>query len=408
MPVYEYTALNNKGKTIAGIIDAESSFVARQKLRATKQFPVSIKEVQETAEKKESWQQSIFRSFARIRQSEVSIMTRQLSTLISAGFPLVTAIDSMIPQTKSTAFKRVLAHIKDSIVEGNSFAASLSQYPEIFPPLFTNLVAAGESSGTLEIVLERLADIMEKQQALYSRIKAALAYPILMMLIGSAVLFFLMTYIVPSISSIFIEMDQVLPTPTQFLIKASNIMKSYWWVLLILGIMLYVAFRNFKKTTTGRYYNDKIVLSFPIVGILIKKLAVARFARTLGSLLENGVSMLTALEIVKNIVGNIHLSDTIVDAAKEVGKGKALGAAISESDVFPNLAVQMIQIGEQSGELEKMLNKVADIFEREVESSVLSMTSLLEPIMILVMAVFVGFVVISICLPIFEMNQLIK
>jgi general secretion pathway protein F len=202
-------------------------------------------------------------------------------------------------------------------------------------------------------------------------------------------------------------MNQVLPAPTRFLITISDIFKSYWWIFFLVIIGSLLIFRSLKKTTTGIYFLDKTILYLPGIGLLAKKLAVARFSRTLGSLLENGVSMLSALEIVKNIVGNVLISNTIDTAAKEVGKGHGLGAALSESSLFPNLSIQMIQVGEQSGELESMLAKVADVFENEVESSIMSMTSLIEPIMILIMGVIVGFIVLSICLPIFEMNQLI-
>jgi general secretion pathway protein F len=203
-------------------------------------------------------------------------------------------------------------------------------------------------------------------------------------------------------------MNQTLPAPTRFLIIISDIFKNYWWVIIIgIGIFLFIL-RAVKKTVKGGYFFDKIKLISPIFGPLIKKLATARFARTLGSLLENGVSMLPALGIVKNIVANVLIADVIEAASKEVGKGKGLGPALAEGEIFPDLSIQMIQVGEQSGKLEDMLNKIADVFEGEVETSIMSMTSLLEPVMILIMAVIVGFIVLSICLPIFEMSQLVR
>ncbi len=407
MPVYEYKALTQKGKTTSGIIDAESPIVARQKIRAFKAFPVAVKEVHDSPTKKESRTLSFARYFQRVTPSEVAVMTRQLATLISAGFPLVSAIDILIPQTRSNAFKRQLAKIKDSIVEGNSFARSLSLYPRSFSELYVNMVHAGETSGTLEIVLERLADITEGQQALKQRIRSALAYPVLMTFIGTVVLFLLLTFIVPSITSIFADMDQILPAPTIFLINTSAFFKKYWWLILALGAAMLIALRSIVNTSKGRYLLDKSMLLLPGSGLLVKKLAVARFARTLGSLLENGVSMLIALEIVKNIVGNQLIASAIEDAAKEVEKGQDLGTALAQSKIFPDISIQMIIVGEQSGRLESMLNKIADVFEGEVESSVMSMTSLIEPLMILIMGIAVGFIVLSICLPIFEMNQLV-
>ncbi len=408
MPVYEYTALDAKGKMTSGIIDADGARSARQKLRATGIFPVDVKESQETPEKKTTRSTDLFSYLRRVRPAEIAIMTRQLSTLITAGFPLVSAIDSLVPQTKSHRLKTILAQVKDAIVEGQSFAQALSQYPGIFTPLFINMVRAGETSGTLEIVLERLADITEKQQDLKNRIQTALAYPVFMCIIGVLVLFVLLTYIVPSITSIFTDMNQVLPTPTRVLIFLSGFFKSFWWVILIFIIAAGIALHRVKKTEKGRYVYDKTMLSLPVFGVLTGKLAVARFTRTLGSLLENGVSMLIALDIVKNIAGNVLISDVVQNAAQEVGKGQALWASLKEGQIFPQLSIQMIQVGEQSGELEGMLNKIADVFEKEAENSIMRLTSYLEPIMILVMGCIVGFIVLSICLPIFEMNQLIR
>ena len=408
MPVFEYTALDSNGKTTSGIIDAEGALAARQKLRTAGIFPVSIKETLEATPKKASRTFALTRGLGRIKPVEVSMMTRQLATLIGAGFPLVSALDALVPQTKSHRFKKILAQIKNLIVEGNSFAQALSKYPGAFSPLYVNMVRAGETSGTLEIVLERLADITEKQQALMNRIQTALAYPVFMMVIGTVVLLVLMIYIVPSITSIFADMDQVLPTPTRILIFLSDFFKSYWWSIIIVLVAIGVFFNRAKKTTKGRYWIDKTLLLLPGMGILSKKLAVARFARTLGSLLENGVSMLVAMDIVKNIAGNILIADSVETAAIEVGKGQGLGAALSGSGIFPQLSIQMIQVGEQSGQLENMLTKIADVYEREVETSILRLTSYLEPVMILVMGSIVGFIVLSICLPIFEMNQLIR
>ena len=408
MPVFEYTALDSRGKTTSGIIDAEGAQVARQKLRTSGIFPISIKETLEAAPKKAPRVFALTRRLGRVKPVEVSMMTRQLSTLIGAGFPLVSALDALVPQTKSHGFKKILAQIKDLIVEGNSFAQALLKYPGAFSPLYVNMVRAGETSGTLEIVLERLADITEKQQALKNRIQTALAYPIFMMVIGTVVLLVLLIYIVPSITSIFADMDQVLPTPTRILIFLSDFFKSYWWSILIVLVAIGIFFNRAKKTAKGRYWIDKTMLILPGMGVLAKKLAVARFARTLGSLLENGVSMLIAMDIVKNIAGNILIADSVETAAIEVGKGQGLGAALSGSGIFPQLSIQMIQVGEQSGQLENMLTKIADVYENEVENTILRLTSYLEPVMILVMGSIVAFIVLSICLPIFEMNQLIR
>ena len=269
------------------------------------------------------------------------------------------------------------------------------------------MVHAGETSGTLEIVLERLAEITEKQHALKNRIRTVLIYPIFMSFLGVILLLFLMTFIVPNITSIFSDMDQVLPAPTRFLIVVSDLLKSFWWLIFAMIGLIIFAVRGFKKTKQGRLLMDKTVLMSPIIGPIIKKLAVARFSRTLGSLLENGVSMLPALYIVKNIAGNVLISEAVEASTEEVSRGVGLGNAMAATKIFPQLSIQMIQVGEQSGELETMLDKIADVYENEVETTVMNLTSLLEPVMILFMGIVVGFIVLSICLPIFEMNQLI-
>jgi general secretion pathway protein F len=407
MPVFEYTALDVRGKTTSGIIDAEGALAARQKLRTSGIFPVSVKETYESAPKKESSSISLSSRFSRVKPVEVAMMTRQLATLVGAGFPLVSALDALVPQTKSHGFKKIMAQIKNLIIEGNSFAQALSKYPTTFSTLYTNMVRAGETSGTLEIVLDRLADITEKQQALMNRIQTALAYPIFMLIFGTLVLFILLIYIVPSFTSIFADMNQVLPTPTRLLIFLGEFFKAYWWGLFIVIGIIWFFFNRVKNTDKGRYWIDKTILAIPLTGNSARKLAVARFARTLGSLLENGVSMLVALDIVKNIAGNILISEAVETAAIEVGKGQGLGAALSSRGIFPQLSIQMILVGEQSGALEKMLTKIADVFENEVETSIMRLTSYLEPVMILVMGICVLFIVLSICLPIFEMNQLI-
>jgi general secretion pathway protein F len=408
MPVFEYVALDQRGKNISGIIDADSVAAARQKLRGSNRFPVQIKEA--TDDQRQRASKGLFSQglFTRVRQRDVTLMTRQLATLVGAGFPLVSALEALLPQIKSYAFNKVLAQIKDSIVEGNSFAGAISLYPDTFSPLYKNMVRAGESSGTLEIVLDKLADIMEKQQKLKNRIQSALAYPALMTVMGTLILVLLLVYIVPSITAIFADVNQALPAPTLFLIGTSNLFKSYWWVLVIVIISFLIFFRQFKKTEKGRALIDKMLLTMPMVGPLIQKLAVARFSRTLGSLLANGVSMLQSMDIAKNIAGNVIISEAVEIAAREVGQGQGLAKSLSATRVFPDLTVQMIQVGEQSATLESMLNKMADVFDSEAESSIMSMTSLLAPILILIMGVIVGFIVLSICLPIFEMSTLVR
>ena len=409
MPVYDYTALDAKGKTVSGIIDADGAVAARQKIRTAGHFPVSLREVKDgTPDKSGKRGFSLKEHFSRIRPAEVAIMTRQLSTLIGAGFPLVSAMDALMAQFPSPALKKMVAKVKDAVVEGSSFADALSNFPAVFSGIYVNMVRVGETSGTLEIVLNRLADIMEKQEELKSRVVTAMIYPLLIMLVGFLILCFLFIYVIPNITSIFKDMSQALPLPTQILITTSEIFKSYWWVLGILIAGALVGYRHLRKSVKGRHWLDQTTLSLPMVGPLACKLATARFTRTLGSLLDNGVSMLPAMGIVKNIVGNVIIAEVVENAGAEVGKGQALSKTLDAGGIFPPMAIQMIQVGEQSGNLEEMLNKVAQVFEREVETSIMRLTALLEPIMVLLMAGVVLFIILSIFLPILEMRTLVR
>ncbi len=405
MPVYEYKALNQKGKNISGIIDADNLKNAKTSLRSSHIFPISMSELDAQVGKQKK-QFSFF--YSKIRTYEIAMMTRQLATLISSGFPLTAALDTLLPQTRKESFKRIISKIKDAIKEGSSFADALALYPNIFSPIYINMVRAGEASGTLDIVLERLADISETQHKLNSKIKSAMAYPLLMTFIGTGVLFFLLTVIVPNVTSIFEEMNQALPLTTQILIRTSLFLKQWWWLVFGGIVLLIIAFKTIKKKPSVEMAIDTFILKLPKVGELIQKISVARLTRTLGSLLENGVSLLDALEIVKNVTGNKTIEAAIIEARKEVERGRELGDVLGQNDQFPYLAVQMIKVGEQSGTLESMLKKTAKVYDDEIETTVIGMTSLLEPVIILLMAVVVGFIVLSICLPIFEMNQLVK
>jgi general secretion pathway protein F len=408
MPVYEYTALDGAGKNVNGIIDADSAVVARQKLRGSGIFPVRVKETSSKPKDVPSGSISVSSLFKRIRPGELSATTRQLSILLGAGVTLVGSLDALIFQAANPVLKKIMAQIKESVNEGKSLAFSLSQHPKVFSQIYINMVRAGEASGSLDLVLDRLAEFSERQDALRGRFRAALAYPVFMFFIGSVILFFLITFIVPNITKIFSEMHQTLPLPTLALIGVSSFLKSFWWlVLLVLGgcIML---LKKLIKTPKGNHIWNEIKLRIPILGTINMKMAMARFGRTLGSLLQSGVPLITALQIVRNIVNNTLIAEVIDNAMEDIEAGASLATPLAQSRWFPPIAIQMISVGEQSGELENMLNKIADIYERETESQIMAMTSMLEPVMILVMGVVVGFIVISILLPIFEMNQMIR
>lgn len=407
MPVYEYTALDRAGKNVAGIIDADSTVAARQKLRASGKYPVEVRETEARIKPPGAAGIALPSLFNRVKPDDVHGLTRQLATLLNAGIPLVGALDALMEQTISPPLKKIIAQVKESVNEGNTLTNALKKHPKLFSGIYINMVRAGEASGSLDVVLERLAEFGEHQQALKGRFQAALVYPLFMAVIGAGVLFFLLSFVVPNLTRIFTEMKQVLPLPTTILIGFSSFMRSYWWLILLLIIAVLLGVKEFIKRTRGRFIWDGIKLRAPLFGQINRKIALARFGRTLGSLLQSGVPLITSLQIVRNIVNNVLIGEVIDDIMEDVQAGKSLNFALGRSAWFPPVFRQMVAVGEQSGDLEAMLHKIADAYEREVETRITGMTALIEPVMILFMAAIVGFIVISILLPIFEMNQMV-
>jgi general secretion pathway protein F len=412
MPVYEYTALDSQGKKQKGVFDADSVSAARQKIRKDGNYLIDIKETvprgrrrQKKGEKKNL---ITLQLGSRIKQQEIHVATRQLSTLLGAGIPLVPALNGLVEQTTNKSLQTKITQIKDSVNEGNSLTSSLAEHPRLFSKIYVNMVHAGEASGSLDVVLERLAEVGERQQAMRSRIAAALIYPVFMALVGIGVLFLLITFIVPSITKVFIDRDQALPLPTTLLINISGFLQSYWIFIVALLCGVFIGIRLFIQKPKGQRIWDKLKLSLPLLKDLNIKIAAATLGRTMSSLLQSGVPLITSLQIVKNILNNILLEEVMDLATEELEKGKSLSGVLRGNQYFTPMLVQMIAVGEQSGSLEKMLEKAADSYEKEVETKIIAMTSMIEPIMILVMGMAVSFIVISILLPIFEMNQLIK
>ncbi len=408
MPVYEYTALDPGGKKRKGIIEADSLASARQKIRQGGGYPVDISETVPRSRDRKKGSLFPVNLGPRVRQQEIHVITRQLATLLEAGIPLVQALNGLIEQTGNRTLKTIIAQIKDSVNEGNTLTAALAEHPRLFSRIYINMVRAGEASGSLDVVLERLAEFGENQQALKSRITAAMIYPILMAVIGTGVLFMLITYIVPSITKVFENSNQALPLITILLIRVSTFLKQYWWLILLGLAGLLFLLRLALRRPAGRRIWDRLKLTLPGLRDLNIKLASARFGRTLSSLLQAGVPLVTALQIVKNILNNVLLAEVLEQACDELEKGKSLSRTLRGNRWFPPMLIQMIGVGEQSGSLEKMLARAADSYEKEVETRIIALTSLIEPIMIIGMGAAVAVIVISILLPIFEMNQLIR
>jgi general secretion pathway protein F len=411
MPVYAYKGLSQEGRAVGGIIDADTPKAARQKLRSGGIFPTDLTEEQrqtlrEAAEAHAQF--NLARFVERIKPQELALLTRQLSTLVGAGIPLVDCLSALIEQVESARIKRPLSHIREQVTEGTSLADALKSHPRIFSDLYVNMVRAGEASGALDLVLLRLADYTENYAALRDKVRSALTYPTLMAIVGSSILFFLLSYVVPKVTKIFAENKAALPLMTTVLLAVSGFLQEYWWLVVGTIIAIVMSIRVSTRTPAGRLRYDRYVLSIPYFGKLLKKVALARFARTLSTLLTSGITLLQSLDIVKNVVNNSVLSKAIEDARSSIREGQSIAPPLKRSGLFPAMLIHMIAVGEKSGELEQMLSKAADAYDNEVSSAVTSLTSILEPMMILIGGGVVLFIVLAILLPIFELNQLVR
>jgi general secretion pathway protein F len=410
MPVYAYKGLTTQGRTVSGVLDADSQTGARLSLRRSGIFPTAIDE--ETAARVEiansvKTSAQSFGLFERVPVQELALFTRQLATLASAGLPLVECLETLGEQVEHTTLKRVLTHVRQQIREGRSLADAMQAHPRVFSSIYINMIRSGEESGALDAVLSRLADYTEGQARLLRTVQSALTYPILMVLVSCAILTFLLTYVVPQVTRVFSDTGQALPVPTQILIGISSFLANHWWELALLSACGLFGFSRFLRTTQGRTWWDRLVLRLPWVGRLIQRLNVARVSRTLGTLLASGVPILTALGIVTQLVNNTLLRRALEEARTSVQEGESLTTPLKRSGMFPGLFLQMVAVGERSGELDHMLNRAAEAYDEEVAATLSRLTSILEPLTILVMGGVVLFIVLAILLPIFQLNQLV-
>jgi general secretion pathway protein F len=408
MAVFEFRGVvAATGKPVRGVRDAENAKVLRTALRRDG-IMLTLAHEEAAGKAKKSREIDLFKVFRRISANDVGVLTRQLATLVRAGIPLVDSIAALVDQVEKEELKRVLTVVREKLNEGTSFAKALEQHPRAFPPIFVNMVAAGEASGTLEQVLERLADFMESQARLRSKVSAALAYPVLMMIIGSVLITVLMVAVVPKVTAIFESLDRALPWYTQILIGTSNFLAGYWWLAgsMVGGGIWW--FRRWKKTPAGRMKWDTICLKSPIFGRLLQMLAVARFSKTLATLLAAGVPLLKAMDIVKNVLDNALLEKVVQDATGSIREGESIAEPLKRSGQFPPIVTHMIAVGEKSGQLEQMLESVAEAYDAQVETTVQALTSLLEPLMIVVMGGAVGFIAFSIMMPLIQMNEFVQ
>jgi general secretion pathway protein F len=407
MAVFEYKGiLVGTGKAVQGLRDAENVKALRAQLRKDGVLLTTAAEEKAQQAAKEGGF-DIKRFFQRPSVSDVAIMTRQLATLVKAQIPLFEALSALIDQTEKEGLRRALTNVRDSVREGTSFADALKEHPKIFPDLYVNMVRAGESSGTLEAVLLRLTNFMEGQAKLRGKVSSALAYPILMAAIAVIMISVMMTSVVPKVTSIFENMHKALPWYTRMLILASDFASNYWWLALSMagGGLWY--FRRWKKTAEGRVAWDRFMLRTPLFGPLVMMVAISRFARTLATLLSAGVALLPAMGIVRNVLGNGALEKIVEDATGSIREGQSIAEPLKASGYFPPLVTHMIAIGEKSGRLEEMLENVAEAYDTAVDSRVQLLTSLLEPIIIVVMGGAVAFIAFSILMPLVQMSEFV-
>jgi general secretion pathway protein F len=406
MPVFEYKALDTAGKAVQGLKEADSPKTLRANLRREGVFLTEVIG-QKQADAQASRDVNVKRwVIGRVSAEDLAIATRQLAVLVHAGIPLVEALTALVEQVDKEKLKRVLGDVKQRVNEGASLADALAAHPKVFGDLYINMIRAGEHSGALEIVLVRLADFTESQARLRSKIMGTMAYPVLMMVIGSLVLGVLFTVVIPKVTKIFADTKATLPWMTRALMAFTGFITEWWWALGLLAVAGVYGFFRWKVTPAGKARWHRFVLTVPIFGRLVRIIAIGRFARTLSTLLKSGVPLLTAMDIVKNVVGNVRLAEVIDEARDAIREGESIAAPLKRSGEFPPLVHHMVAIGERSGSLEEMLASVASAYEDQVETTVAALTSLLEPLMIVAMGAVVAFIVFSVLMPILQLNTI--
>jgi len=405
MAVFRYSAKDNTGRLISGVIEADTDAMVVERLRDMGFF---ITNLERTVERTDVFQslQGLF----GIGLKDLAILSRQFATMINAGLSLVRTLSILEQQSSNRRLKEIVAQVRVDVEGGRPLSDAMGRHPKAFSSLYVNMVKAGETGGVLDEVLERIANYMEKEQALRSKIKAAMVYPLLLSTAALGGLFFMTIVILPQFESLFKELggSGQLPLPTQMAMAASVAIRRYWYIMFIgLGVGMFVL-RRYLQTPGGRARYDRFKLKMPVVGELNRKIVVARFTRTLGTLIASGVPIMQSLEVVAKAIDNVVIGEAVDAVRSSIREGQTIAIPLQFSGVFPPMVVQMAKVGEETGALEQMLQKVADFYDVEVESMVASLTSLLEPILIIFMGVIVGAMVISLYLPIFQLATGVK
>jgi type IV pilus assembly protein PilC len=397
MPAYVWKGVNRKGQKKKGEMDADNENFVRLTLRRQGLEPSSIKP------KPKDIFENVKLFQPKVTEKHIVVMTRQFATMIDAGLPLVQCLDILYSQQDNRTFKRILKQIKDDVEEGSTFADALKKHPDVFDELFVNLVAAGEIGGILDVILNRLANYIEKAAKLKKKVKGAMVYPLVVMVIAVCVIAVILIFVIPVFQQMFADFGRALPAPTQFVVNLSNFVKSYIIYIVVLVALCIFAFRRFYRTERGRTLVDDLVLKAPVFGVLIRKVAVAKFTRTLGTMISSGVPILDSLEIVAATAGNKTIETALRETRVSISEGRTIAEPLADSEVFPTMVVQMISVGEATGALDTMLTKIADFYDDEVDAAVEALTAMLEPFMMVFLGGTIGGLVVSMYLPIFQM-----
>jgi type IV pilus assembly protein PilC len=403
MSVFQYKARGNDGKIVSGLVEAPSESVAARLLHDKQLFVINLRQSSEKYNLA-----SVFERFQRVSFTDIVNFTRQLATMVVAGLSLPEALTILRTQTTSKIFATMLQEVEHQIVSGGSLADSLAKYPAYFPATYIALVRAGESSGTLDQVLTRLADILESQREFRGKVSGALIYPVIIVIGMTAVVFIMMTVVVPKLTDLYKDFNIELPASTRLLMGVSSFFVHYWWLMILLMVGGTMLFTKWRKTPEGELVVDTIILRIPLFGELQKKIMLVEFTRTLGMLIASGIHILEGLRILKQSLGNVVFRNAITEIAKKVEKGFPLGDTFAQFDVFPPIVSQMMKVGEETGKLDDTLMKLSRYFETESEHLVKGLTTAIEPIIMVVLGLGVGFIVISVITPIYNLTSQFK
>lgn len=405
MPIFEYQGLAANGKKAKGFIDADNMRAARLKLKKDNIFVTDIKDKKKEANKKRSDRQKDSNQSVPI--ADLALMTRQLATLIKANIPLVDALNAVSEQVDHPALSEAMADIKNMVNEGSPLHRALAKYPKMFDVIFISMCEAGEMSGSLDIILLRLAEFTESANTLRSKVKGALTYPVIMLGVTFSLLTFLFIFVIPKIVVVFENFPELtLPLITQITIGTSDILINYWYLFVIFGMLIFIFFKQWKSTPAGKKKWDHFQLVAPLFGEMNRMVAVSRFTRTLATLLTGGVPMLTAMQIVRNVVDNDVIAEAIDEARGNIAEGESIAAPLKRSGQFPPIVIHMISIGERTGDLENMLVRVAEAFEFQVKNKIETLTGLMGPLVLVIMGLVIGIIVFAVMIPMFELTNL--